>query len=133
MGAEARAELDGDRLDVLPGCKRADLRPVRLRILDSRGRVALDHLPLDRLPEYLLQRAEHTVAGALRERRRHVAISGRDEPVERHVPERPDGLPQVGAELADRRRVRLVLRQVAVDELRETDFLPVEPAEPHSA
>jgi hypothetical protein len=56
-----------------------------------------------------------------------------DEPVERHVPERPDGLPQVGAKLPDRRRVSLVLRQVAVDELRQGDFLPVEPAEPHPA
>jgi hypothetical protein len=52
--AEPRAELDRDGLDFLPGLEGPDLGALRLRILDPGGGVALDHLPLDRLPEHLL-------------------------------------------------------------------------------
>jgi hypothetical protein len=120
-GRKSRMNLCADRVHFLPGLERLDLRSLRLRVLDVPRRVAVDPLPAFRLLEHLAEGREDVMPRSLRKRQppgaEFVGAKGADLP----RPERGRGMAKLPAQLLGRRRVDVVLRQIAIDCLSDGD------------
>ena len=117
QGAAARVQSGGNRSELRPGLKRSLLGAPPLRVVDALlGRVDIDHSPGDSPGQHLPQRLGRleTVPGGDRHPPRRDLLRPK-------LPETPitklcDGFREQPAQLRDRLGLRVMLRQVLVDE-----------------
>ena len=132
-GPSVVIELGGDRIDLIPGVERIDLARLGLRVLHQRRRVLLDPLPSHRRLQHLPQRAMRPIALALRQRRapRRDLI---DRATSRSAPRRTRPAParMLSRSHATRRRRRVVLTEVGVDQLTQRRARPMQRTQPHA-